>query len=140
MQEIEKQHYINRFLSYQMNYTNEHFKENDHWGTPKSAWQSLQHLRPPGITLFDPFYYDGQSGKDMKEVFPKNKIIHEEGIIFSDKFSGSSILIWLLSVFEVLFFCLFSKNIIFDSFLFSTFFTICGDFLKFVPKISKQKY
>lgn len=65
-----------------MNYTKEHFKENDHWGTPKSAWQSLQHLIPPYITLFDPFYYDGQSGKDMKEVFPKNKIIHEEGIDF----------------------------------------------------------
>ena len=65
-----------------MNYTNENFKENDHWGTPKHVWQSIQHLIPPGITLFDPFYYDGQSGKDLKEVFPKNKVIHEEEIDF----------------------------------------------------------
>ena len=65
-----------------MNYTNEQFKKNDCWGTPKHVWQSLQHLIPPDITLFDPFYYDGQSGKDLKQVFPKNEIIHEEGIDF----------------------------------------------------------
>ena len=67
-----------------MNYTNEHFKENNHYGTPKHVWQSIRHLIPTGITLFDPFFFDGQSGKDMKEVFPKNKIIHEEGIDFFD--------------------------------------------------------
>ena len=65
-----------------MNYTNEHFKENDHWGTPKHVWQSIQHLIPTKITLFDPFFFDGQSREDMKEVFPKNNIIHEEGIDF----------------------------------------------------------
>ena len=77
-----------------MNYTNEHFKENDHWGTPKSAWQSLQHLIPPGITLFDPFFFDRKSGKDLKEVFPKNKIIHEEGI---DYFHHSVNYDWILT-------------------------------------------
>lgn len=65
-----------------MNYTNEHFKENDHWGSPKSAWESIRYLIPTKITLFDPFYYDGQSGKDMKEVFPENEIIHDKEIDF----------------------------------------------------------
>ena len=65
-----------------MNYTNENFKENDCWGTPKSVWQSIQHLIPTGITLFDPFYYDGKCKEHLKEVFPENEIIHEEEIDF----------------------------------------------------------
>ena len=65
-----------------MNYTNENFKENDCWATPKSVWQSIRHLIPKGITLFDPFYYDGKSGKDMKEVFPNNNIVHDKEIDF----------------------------------------------------------
>ena len=77
-----------------MNYTNEHFKENDNWGTPPQVWKSLQHLIPPGITLFDPFYYDGQYGNDLKEVFPNNNIVHDKEIDF---FHHSINYDWILS-------------------------------------------
>ena len=50
--------------------------------TPKSAWKSIRHLIPTKITLFDPFYFDGKSGKDIFVVFPKNEIIHDKEIDF----------------------------------------------------------
>lgn len=50
----------------------------DDYMTPKSAWANIKHLIPPNKIIYEPFYGDGQSGKDLEELLPNNVIIHED--------------------------------------------------------------
>lgn len=58
-----------------MNFTNEHFKIDDEYMTPKSAWENVQHLIPKNLTLWEAFYGDGTSGQYLREL--GYQVIHE---------------------------------------------------------------
>lgn len=54
--------------------------DNDDYYTPKSAWEMIQHLIPKDRVVWDPFYGDGQSGKDLKSL--GFDVIHEDEDFF----------------------------------------------------------
>ena len=64
------------------------FLKHDDYMTPKSAWENIQHLIPKDKVIWEAFYGDGKSGKDLKEL--GFQVIHEE-IDFYDNDEGDII-------------------------------------------------
>jgi len=65
-----------------MNQTNKPAVKADDYFTPKSAWNDIKHLIPEGV-IWEPFYGDGQSGRDLTEL--GFKVIHNEGEDFFEQ-------------------------------------------------------
>jgi len=59
-------------------FTTKTFTKHDDYMTPKSAWNNIKHFIPQNKIIYEPFYGNGQSGKDLEEILPNNRIIHEE--------------------------------------------------------------
>jgi len=51
------------------------FIEHDDYSTPKSAWENIIDYIPKDKVIWEAFYMDGQSGKDMQEL--GLNVIHE---------------------------------------------------------------
>ena len=51
------------------------FLKHDDYMTPKSAWEHIQHLIPKDKVIWEPFYGDGTSGTDLREL--GFEVIHE---------------------------------------------------------------
>ena len=74
------------------------FSKHDDYMTPKTAWEDIQNYIPKDKTIWEPFYGDGQSGRDLREL--GFNVIHEpldffendlgEIIISNPPFSKSS--------------------------------------------------
>jgi len=56
------------------------FTKYDDFFTPKHVWEDIQHLIPKDKVIWDAFYGDGQSGKDMRDI--GYKVIHEPNDFF----------------------------------------------------------
>tara|TARA_R110002072_G_scaffold16349_6_gene64151 strand:+ start:1495 stop:2004 length:510 start_codon:yes stop_codon:yes gene_type:complete len=55
------------------------FAKHDDYMTPKSAWNSIIEFIPDEYkVIYEPFYGDGQSGKDLEEILLNKTIIHED--------------------------------------------------------------
>ena len=50
-------------------------KKHDDYMTPKSAWDNIKHLIPTDKVIWEPFYGNGQSGNDLREL--GFEVIHE---------------------------------------------------------------
>ena len=55
----------------------------DDYMTPKKVWEDIKHLIPKGKTIWEPFYGDGQSGRDLAEI-TKQKVEHVKHLDFFD--------------------------------------------------------
>lgn len=44
------------------NFTPISFKKNDHYTTPKQAWDDIKEFIPQNKIIWEPFYHDGKSG------------------------------------------------------------------------------
>ena len=64
------------------------FIKHDDYTTPKSAWESIEHLIPKDKIIWEAFYSDGKSGDYLKEL--GFNVIHEE-IDFFDNDKGDII-------------------------------------------------
>ena len=53
------------------------FLKYDDYMTPKYAWENIKHYIPPNKDIWECFYGDGKSGRDLEEILPNNKIIHD---------------------------------------------------------------
>ena len=51
------------------------FTNHDDYMTPKSAWENIQHIIPKNKIIWEPFYGDGKSGENLREL--KFEVIHE---------------------------------------------------------------
>lgn len=51
------------------------FLKHDDYMTPKYAWEHIQHLIPKDKVIWEPFYGDGTSGNDLREL--GFEVIHE---------------------------------------------------------------
>jgi len=51
------------------------FLKHDDYMTPKYAWDNIKHLIPKDKVIWEPFYGDGQSGNDLREL--GFEVIHE---------------------------------------------------------------
>jgi hypothetical protein len=58
------------------------FTTHDDYMTPKSAWESIQHLIPKDKTIWECFYGDGKSGQYLTEL--GFQVIHEEIDFFQE--------------------------------------------------------
>ena len=54
------------------------FLKHDDYMTPKYAWENIKDYIPPNKDIWECFYGDGLSGKDLEELLPNNKIIHKQ--------------------------------------------------------------
>ena len=63
--------------------TTEKDKIKDDYATPIHAWEWIKDLIPKNKIIYEPFYYDGQSGEDLKKLGFKN-IIHKDIDFFED--------------------------------------------------------
>jgi hypothetical protein len=59
-----------------------HTEKHDDYMTPKSAWENIRHLIPPGKTIWEAFYGDGASGKYLQEL--GFQVIHENMDFFEN--------------------------------------------------------
>jgi len=60
-------------------FTVETFQKHDDYMTPKSAWESIKKYIPEHYeTIYEPFYGDGKSGDNLKELMPDKTIIHNQ--------------------------------------------------------------
>tara|TARA_Y100000592_G_C5370966_1_gene268501 strand:+ start:55 stop:567 length:513 start_codon:yes stop_codon:yes gene_type:complete len=54
------------------------FQNHDDYMTPKKPWEDLKNYIPEKFKIiYEPFYGDGKSGDNLKEIFPDREIIHE---------------------------------------------------------------
>lgn len=54
------------------------FLNHDDYMTPKHAWEDIKQFIPPNKLIWECFYGDGQSGKDLQEVLGNNnEVCHE---------------------------------------------------------------
>ena len=58
------------------------FGREDDWCTPKSAWEDIAHLIPKDKIIWESFYCNGQSGKDLTEL--GFKVEHHDIDFFDD--------------------------------------------------------
>ena len=65
------------------------FSKHDDYMTPKYAWENIQQYIPKDKVLWDPFYFNGQSGKDLKDL--GFNIIHKD-VNFYDNNLGDIII------------------------------------------------
>jgi hypothetical protein len=55
------------------------FEKHDDYMTPKSAWNSIKQYIPEEYkVIYEPFYGDGKSGENLKELLPDKTIIHNQ--------------------------------------------------------------
>ena len=57
-------------------YENKHYKNHDDYMTPRYAWENIKHLIPKNKVIWEPFYGDGKSGEDLKDM--GFNVIHED--------------------------------------------------------------
>lgn len=57
-------------------------KKIDNYMTPKSAWDNIKHLIPIDKVIWEPFYGDGKSGDDLKDL--GFNVIHEDEDFFEN--------------------------------------------------------
>ena len=50
------------------NFTDKTFKKYDDWMTPKSVWENIKDYIPKDKVIWEAFYGDGESGKNLKEL------------------------------------------------------------------------
>jgi len=53
------------------------FLKHDDYMTPKYAWENIKDYIPPNKVIWEAFYGDGKSGKDLEDIL-NNKIIHKQ--------------------------------------------------------------
>tara|TARA_R100001443_G_C3270597_1_gene157955 strand:- start:103 stop:606 length:504 start_codon:yes stop_codon:yes gene_type:complete len=58
------------------------FKKHDSYTTPKSAWEAIKHLIPKDKVIWEAFYNEGQSGKDLTEL--GFEVIHKDVDFFEN--------------------------------------------------------
>lgn len=65
------------------------FLKHDDYMSPKSMWENIKQYIPQDKIIYEPFYGDGQSGKDLEEILPTNTIIHEpeDFFVYKDIFN-----------------------------------------------------
>ena len=51
------------------------FKVHDDYMTPKTAWEAIKHLIPRETVIWEPFYGDGKSGQNLRDL--GFNVIHE---------------------------------------------------------------
>ena len=49
-------------------FNTKNFLKFDDYMTPKTAWENIQHLIPKNKVIWEPFYGDGESGKDLQSL------------------------------------------------------------------------
>lgn len=59
-----------------MNYTNKGFHKHDDYMTPKHAWSDIKDYIPKDKIIWEAFYGDGQSGRDLTEL--GFNVVHED--------------------------------------------------------------
>ena len=64
-------------------YETSKFSKHNDYMTPKSAWENIQHVIPKDKLLWECFYGDGKSGKNLEEL--GFDVIHKDIDIFKDK-------------------------------------------------------
>ncbi len=52
-------------------------RDQDHYDTPRAAYELIAPFVPPGATLWDPFYNTGRCADTLRAVFPDSTVIHE---------------------------------------------------------------
>ena len=53
------------------------FQKHDDYMTPKHAWDDIKQYIPEEYkTIYEPFYGDGKSGENLKQIFSDKTIIH----------------------------------------------------------------
>lgn len=57
-------------------YETKKFSKHDDYMTPKSAWENIQQYIPKDKVIWECFYGDGKSGKDLEEL--GFKVIHKD--------------------------------------------------------------
>ena len=55
-------------------------KSSDNYKTPKKAWENILEYIPKNKVIWEPFYCDGSSGKDLKDL--GFKVIHKNEDFF----------------------------------------------------------
>jgi hypothetical protein len=53
------------------------FLKHDDYMTPKYAWENIKDYIPKDKIIWECFFGDGKSGKDLQEILINNKIIHK---------------------------------------------------------------
>ncbi len=53
------------------------FLKHDDYMTPKYVWENIKDYIPEDKDIWECFYGDGQSGKDLQDILSNNKIIHK---------------------------------------------------------------
>ena len=55
------------------------FQKHDDYMTPKHAWEDIkQFVKEEYKIIYEPFYGDGSSGKNLQEIFSNKTIIHNK--------------------------------------------------------------
>ena len=55
--------------------------KDDEYETPREVWEAIKQSIPRDVTLWEPFYCNGKSGRDLKRM--GFKAIHKRGDFFS---------------------------------------------------------
>jgi hypothetical protein len=63
-------------------FTTKTFAVHDDYMTPASAWQNIAHLLPKDKVLWEPFYGDGASGRNLREA-TGCEVVHEPEDFFT---------------------------------------------------------
>ena len=63
-------------------FNTKNFLKHDDYMTPKTAWENIQHLIPKNKVIWEPFYGDGESGKDLQSL--GFEVIHKPIDFFSN--------------------------------------------------------
>jgi hypothetical protein len=54
------------------------FQIHDDYMTPSSAWEAIVDFIPKDKIIWEAFYGNGESGKDLQKLLPGNKVIHKK--------------------------------------------------------------
>ena len=65
------------------NFTTTTFKKHDDYETPKYAWENIREFIPKDKVIWEAFYGEGTSGKDLTDM--GFEVIHEEADFFAGK-------------------------------------------------------
>ncbi len=72
-------------------FENKTFSKYDDYMTPKIAWENIKEYIPSDKVIWEAFYGDGESGKDLTEL--GFNTIHEEVDFFKNNLSSGEIII-----------------------------------------------
>ena len=69
------------------------FSTHDDYMTPRSAWENIKEYIPENKVIWEAFYGDGQSGKDLQDILKeKNRVIHEPIDFFKNLPDGTELI------------------------------------------------